>query len=74
MHLPRVGVFPATTSHHKIHPRPGIARNIWALPPETACDMAAGAGDASVSEEDDPENAQIAEQVNKDIFDLLKMG
>lgn len=36
--------------------------------------MAAGAGDASVSEEDDPENAQIAEQVNKDIFDLLKMG
>ncbi|KAH1028696.1 hypothetical protein HUJ05_002028 [Dendroctonus ponderosae] len=63
-----------TTSHYKIHPSPGIARNIWALPPETSCDMAADAEDPSVSEEDDPENAHIAEQINKDIFDLLKMG
>uniref|UniRef100_A0AAR5PGG2 Palmitoyltransferase n=1 Tax=Dendroctonus ponderosae TaxID=77166 RepID=A0AAR5PGG2_DENPD len=36
--------------------------------------MAADAEDPSVSEEDDPENAHIAEQINKDIFDLLKMG
>lgn len=59
----------------KVYPSPGSARSVWALP-QTSCSMVADTDHptAAVTRDSNLSEADIADQTQKSIFDVVKTG
>lgn len=60
----------------KVFPSPGIARSVWLLPQTASCNMVADTDHPATpaTHDKDGNEADIAEQSNRTIFDLVKSG